>query len=384
MRVESSRPPVIQNTDSKGKKDAFTKETEQNPVASTEKRQDVCQISPSWEQQVDWDKKLQDFLSQLKQIHPSLNIVIADIDREDLQNFAADLGEGTHLILSSKFLKRMASGAEAFFKGKDLLERLAGSLSARWQQGTGLGAYIDEDSVTMWSAVHIFSPNKKGENPWDALNTGYETLIETMKRLQKEAEERKEKGLVKVNDSMLKSPADVTRRLARSETVSAVKESLAQADRNIATLKLYLALGPQKDRAKIRVVIAALEKAIVRGTQKIKALNEEDLLRARQKKAEREAKLRQAELIHHEREQKKAKRRLTENNQLMEAELWEYTASQQMQRRRSTESYRDYTDLAVNLSAGLGDAGSVAVSVDAGAFISCEVTVSPSIEISVG
>ena len=183
---------------------------------------------------------------------------------------------------------------------------------------------------------------------------------------------------------MLKSPADVTRRLARSETVSAVKESLAQADRNIATLKLYLALGPQKDRAKIRVVIAALEKAIVRGTQKIKALNEEDLLRARQKKAEREAKLRQAELIHHEREQKKAKRRLTENNQLMEAELWEYTASQQMQRRRSTESYRDYTDLAVNLSAGLGDAGSVAVSVDAGAFISCEVTVSPSIEISVG
>ena len=384
MRVESSRPPVVQNTDSKGKKDAFTKETEQNPVASTEKRQDVCQISPSWEQQIDWDKKLQDFLSQLKQIHPSLNIVIADIDREDLQNFAADLGEGTHLILSSKFLKRMASGAEAFFKGKDLLERLAGSLSARWQQGTGLGAYIDEDNVTMWSAVHIFSPNKKGENPWDALNTGYETLIETMKRLQKEAEERKEKGLVKVNDSMLKSPADVTRRLARSETVGAVKESLAQADRNIATLKLYLALGPQKDRAKIRVVIAALEKAIVRGTQKIKALNEEDLLRARQKKAEREAKLRQAELIHHEREQKKAKRRLTENNQLMEAELWEYTASQQMQRRRSTESYRDYTDLAVNLSAGLGDAGSVAVSVDAGAFISCEVTVSPSIEISVG
>lgn len=384
MRVESSRPPVVQNTDSKGKKDAFTKETEQNPVASTEKRQDVCQISPSWEQQVDWDKKLQDFLSQLKQIHPSLNIVIADIDREDLQNFAADLGEGTHLILSSKFLKRMASGAEAFFKGKDLLERLAGSLSARWQQGTGLGAYIDEDNVTMWSAVHIFSPNKKGENPWDALNTGYETLIETMKRLQKEAEERKEKGLVKVNDSMLKSPADVTRRLARSETVGAVKESLAQADRNIATLKLYLALGPQKDRAKIRVVIAALEKAIVRGTQKIKALNEEDLLRARQKKAEREARLRQAELIHHEREQKKAKRRLTENNQLMEAELWEYTASQQMQRRRSTESYRDYTDLAVNLSAGLGDAGSVAVSVDAGAFISCEVTVSPSIEISVG
>ena len=181
---------------------------------------------------------------------------------------------------------------------------------------------------------------------------------------------------------MLKSPADVTRRLARSETVGAVKESLAQADRNIATLKLYLALGPQKDRAKIRVVIAALEKAIVRGTQKIKALNEEELLRARQKKAEREAKLRQAELIRHEREQKKAKRRLTESNQLMEADLWEYTASQQIQRRRSTESYRDLTTDYAVASAGAGDAGSISVSVDAGAFLSCEVTVSPSIEIS--
>ena len=380
MRVESSRPPVVQNADTKGKKDVFTKETEQNPVASTEKRQDVCQISPNWEQQVDWDKKLQDFLSQLKKVHPSLNIIVADIDRDDLQNFAADLGEGTHIILSSKFLKHMASSAEAFYKGKDLLERLAGSLSARWQEGTGLGAYIDEDSVTMWSAVHVLSPSKKGENPWDALDTGYETLIETMKRLQKEADERKEKGLVKVNDSMLKSPADVTRRLARSETVGAVKESLAQADRNIATLKLYLALGPQKDRAKIRVVIAALEKAIVRGTQKIKALNEEELLRARQKKAEREAKLRQAELIRHEREQKKAKRRLTESNQLMEADLWEYTASQQIQRRRSTESYRDLTTDYAVASAGAGDAGSISVSVDAGAFLSCEVTVSPSIE----
>lgn len=382
MRVESSRPPVVQNADTKGKKDVFTKETEQNPVASTEKRQDVCQISPNWEQQVDWDKKLQDFLSQLKKVHPSLNIIVADIDRDDLQNFAADLGEGTHIILSSKFLKHMASSAEAFYKGKDLLERLAGSLSARWQEGTGLGAYIDEDSVTMWSAVHVLSPSKKGENPWDALDTGYETLIETMKRLQKEADERKEKGLVKVNDSMLKSPADVTRRLARSETVGAVKESLAQADRNIATLKLYLALGPQKDRAKIRVVIAALEKAIVRGTQKIKALNEEELLRARQKKAEREAKLRQAELIRHEREQKKAKRRLTESNQLMEADLWEYTASQQIQRRRSTESYRDLTTDYAVASAGAGDADSISVSVDAGAFLSCEVTVSPSIEIS--
>ena len=107
MRVESSRPPVVQNADTKGKKDVFTKETEQNPVASTEKRQDVCQISPNWEQQVDWDKKLQDFLSQLKKVHPSLNIIVADIDRDDLQNFAADLGEGTHIILSSKFLKHM-------------------------------------------------------------------------------------------------------------------------------------------------------------------------------------------------------------------------------------------------------------------------------------
>ena len=66
----------------------------------------------------------------------------------------------------------------------------------------------------------------------------------------------------------------------------------------------------------------------------------------------------------------------------MEADLWEYTASQQIQRRRSTESYRDLTTDYAVASAGAGDAGSISVSVDAGAFLSCEVTVSPSIEIS--
>lgn len=345
----------------------------------TENR-DVCDISPDWEQAVDWNQKVNDYLEQLRAAYGDVDISIADLNKDHLQNTAAAMGPGAHLVVSNSFLQRMASGAESFYKGKNLLDTLVKQLSTQGRDGAGAGAYVDDTSATFWSA----QPKKEEERPWENWEPDYTTLIETMKRLEKEAKERKEKFTLKISNTLFNSPAEALGKLARASTVGHVKEAMAMAERSICTLKLALALGPDKDKAKLRAAISALQKVAGRGSRKIRDLNEEDDLRYRQKRAQEEQRRRRAEQLRYELKQREASRRVREHAQITEGQPWFYYQEELMRRKqiptRQEFAGMDPAAMAVMDAGTVGLEGGGAVE---GGFAPCDVTVSPSVEISI-
>lgn len=355
-------------------------EQPQQPQPLVTENRDVCDISPDWEQGVDWSQKVNDYLEQLKASYGDVDISIADLNKDHLQNAAAAMGPGAHLVLSNSFLQRMASGAESFYKGKNLLDGLVKQLSGQGRNGAGVGAYVDDTSATFWSA----QPKKEEERPWENWEPDYTTLIETMKRLEKEAKERKEKFTMKISNSLFDSPAEALGKLARASTVGHVKEAMAMAERSICTLKLALALGPDKDKAKLRAAISALQKVAGRGSRKIRDLNEEDDLRYRQKRAQEEQRRRRAEQLRYELKQREVSRRAREHAQITEGQPWFYYQEELMGRRRiPTREELAGVDPAVFAAM---DAGTVALEgggAAEGGFAPCDVTVSPSVEISI-
>lgn len=346
----------------------------------TEENRDVCEISPDWEQAVDWNQKLKDYLERLKGQYQNVDISIADLDKNNLQNYAASRGPGAHIVLSNSFVQRMASGAESFYKGKALLDSLAQQLSGQGKGGAGVGAYVDDSSVTCWSA----QPKKEEIPSWENWKQDYTTLIETMQRLEKEAKERKEKFSVNVSSSLFNSPAEALGKLARASTVGHVKEAMAMAERSICTMKLALALGPDKDKAKLRAAISALQKVAVRGGRKIRDLNEEDDLRYRQKRAQEEQRRRRAEQIRYELKQREASRHAREHAQITEGQPWFYYQEELMRRKQiPTPEELAGMDPAALIAMDAGTVGLESGGAAEGGFAPCEVTVSPSVEISI-
>lgn len=367
-----------------------TAKRQEQPVESPqaqglpEEKRDICDISPQWEQAVDWNQKTKDYLEQLAGAYGKVDITVADVGEGGLQDYAASLGPGAHLIVSTDFLRKMASGAEAFQKGKVLLESLVRQLSGRGQDGTGAGVYVDEESATFWVAAH---KEEQEDKPWDNKEDEYKSLIEMMEEMRKQAEARKERSCIRIGGAVYHSPTLAFNQLARATTVPGVKQAMALAEQNICTLKLAMALGPEREKSKIRATIAALQKVVIRGSGKIKDLNEEDDLRYRQKRAEQERMARRAEQIKYELNKKQAVRRVRECAQIMEGQAWFYYQEEVMRRKQIQPTEEELAEMDPSMVGISGpDVGGVPVECGAveGGFAPCEVTVAPSVEISLG
>ena len=91
---------------------------------------------------------------------------------------------------------------------------------------------------------------------------------------------------VKVSNSAY-SVSRVYGRLASASSKSQVQAAMSEARRNIGTLRIAASQGTNKEKAKARAAMASLQKALLRGSRKIRRLGEEDLTRARKKRAEK-------------------------------------------------------------------------------------------------
>ncbi len=247
---------------------------------------DCLTLSDGLPSKSDMEKALFEELKTLQKDFPKVQILIGTgLDASQLKDIAAGLGEGKHVILSRDWLQQITSSAEAFEQGKQVLRQIISGISKDDGNFPALGAYIDMDGVRVWHAKSDDAPS-----PLEALQKEYENMtkmLDKMKEETKKANDPDNKPFkVKVSNSAY-SVSRVYGRLASASSKSQVQAAMSEARRNIGTLRIAASQGTNKEKAKARAAMASLQKALLRGSRKIRRLGEEDLTRARKKRAEK-------------------------------------------------------------------------------------------------
>lgn len=338
---------------------------------TTKVADDKIEISVNWEQAV------KDVLDELKDRYQGVHIAIGTLNGKDsIQNYAAGAGFGAHLVISEDFLKQMMSSAKAFENGKDLLNTVLKQLSSQKQKGIGVGAYLDDKSLTYWYTV-----------PEQQLNENLflkpqKTLFDWIREAQEKAEQMKVK--VKVNASLYNSPMQIYSKLTRAKSIQAVKNVSYSAGHKIYQLKVALSQADSKDVDKIRAVIGQLQRAVVRAKGKVRDLEKENGLKSRKKKAAQRLEPRREKQLEYLLKKKKVARLAKEHGYLRASALWSYYMAELERQKKAKESERPKNEYAGSAAAvPVMDTASVPIQTAGGNITTASVTVSPSVSISI-
>lgn len=250
-----------------------------------------------WEVSADWSGKVEEFLEQMEQEYSGISIVIGDAANcTSIPKLAAGLGGGTHLVVTGEFLKRMGSSKEEFFKCKtamtEILEKLAGEAG----KYLGNGAVLKEKSITPWS---VPMPEKQESGlsfPASGQDAkyGFSTIDDWKRRFS-----------VKYTNY---GASVAYGRLAGASTKGQVRTVMSEAHRSMASLRLVVALGDDKDKVKARAAIGSLQKLLVRGKRKMRRLDEETLLKIKKNRAQKQNELKKARQMKQELERRRSSR----------------------------------------------------------------------------
>lgn len=237
-------------------------------------------LSPS-----EMEKALFEELKVLQKDFPQVQILIGTgLNAKQLSYTAAGLGEGRHVILSSDWLRQITSSQKAFEEGKQILRRVISGISNNDGEFAALGAYIDTEGVRAWSA----KSGSEEPSPLDELQKEYENMKNMLEKMKETTKANKENNPYKVKVSKSSySTSRVYSRLASASSKGQVQAAMSDARRNIANLRSVATTGTTQEKNKARAAISSLQKVLLRGSRKIRRLNEEDLARARKKRAEK-------------------------------------------------------------------------------------------------
>lgn len=318
------------------------------PNSAAASRKDCTDLSSEWGSKDNAQALLDELLQSFSRNYPDLDIFITDkLDKASLPDEAAALGEGTHLLLSREFLEEMKSSQKAYQKGKAILIRLLGQLSAGGSNSRAQGVYVGRDEALFWSAPKL---DKNQQSP---AQTVPNSIVPTaqgegtsppsfLKQLWTEQEStRKSYSDMRKNKTKvsLQAISHSYSSLSAARTKGQVQSVIAKTQRNIASLRLSASLGEAEERMKARAAIASMQKLLQRGGRKIRRLNEEELVRLRQKRAQRLNDQKKELQLRMEREMLRAKRRSADGAIKKEGELEELNQSMRFGRRSKYYPY---------------------------------------------
>ena len=118
---------------------------------------------------------------------------------------------------------------------------------------------------------------------------------------------------------------------------------MGEARRSMASLRMVASLGNQKEQAKARSAISSIQKLLVRGSRKIRRLNEEELAKIKKKKA---AEKKKAEKLKVELQKKRNARKIADRGIAMEGHLADVNHAFQFRNRDEEERYMNYSPYA--------------------------------------
>lgn len=318
------------------------------PDAVTSARKDYTDLSSEWGTKDSVQALLDELLTSFRKNYPDLDIFITDpLDKEALPDTAASLGDGTHLLLSREFIEEMKSSHEAYKKGKSILLRLLGQLSPNHSNTRAQGVYVGKSEALFWSAG---KPPEKPQNPLDNLpdtmvpsqngnHTAVPSPIDQLWKLQEDAQKTYSEIYKSKTKVSLHAISSSYASLSVARTKGQVQSVLADTRRNIANLRLASSFGDDEERMKARAAIASMQKLLQRGGRKIRRLNEEELVRLRQKRAQRLQEQRKALLLKLEREMMRAKRQSADGAIKKEGELEELNQAMRFSRHSKYNPY---------------------------------------------
>ena len=302
------------------------------PPSDAASRKDCTDLSSEWGTKENAQALLDELLRSFGRNYPGLDIFITDnLDKTSLPDEAAALGDGTHLLLSREFLEEMKSSQEAYQKGKAVLIRLIGQLSADGSNSRAQGVYVGREEALFWSAPVV-----------QQVHSGEASPPSFLKQLWTEQESaRKSYSDMRKNNAKvsLQTISHSYTSLSAARTKGQVQSVIAKTQRNIASLRLTASLGESDERMKARAAIASMQKLLQRGGRKIRRLNEEELVRLRQKRAQRMNEQKKALQLKLEREMMRARRRSADGAIKKEGELDELNQSMRFCRH---SKYRPY------------------------------------------
>ena len=108
---------------------------------------------------------------------------------------------------------------------------------------------------------------------------------------------------------------------------------------------MVASLGNQKEKAKARAALSSVQKVLVRGSRKIRRLNEEELAKLKRKKTTEKKK---AEKLKAELQKKKNARKLADRGIALEGHLADVNHAFQFRNRDEEERYMDYSPYSVS------------------------------------
>lgn len=266
-----------------------------SPAAWAQRRnRDVAELSTEWNQTIA-RSAISDLFGVLSKDYPGIVI----LERrpggtQDVRQMAAELGQGSYVVVSSEFLERMGRSRKDFEACKSALKEALRSLSSGKKDVAGQGIYLGEDKAASWYVPARTGADvaKKMAEALKQKNTGTMSGSPGTGAKQPESEYRKK---VVVSYSTMNHFAG----LARAGSKSEVKKVMGDAQRSIGRLRLASVYGDEKERVKARKALRSLQKLLARGSRKIRKLDQEELLGVRKKRAEKarkEKKVRQIQL----------------------------------------------------------------------------------------
>lgn len=331
-------------------------------------KKDSVQLSEEWKERAVLSRSAFELLDELRKQYADITITAGVSGNLDLREMAVERGSGTYLVITQGFLDRMTESAESFADYRDVLLEALYQLDQGQPFYQASGAYLEEKQVSFW---HV--PKKDGQY------SELEKLGDQLKRFQEQNQKASSLDNRKVRYSV--SPEDYNTagkfaRLASASTRQHVMTVMSDAYRSIANLRVAGYLGDKEEQQKARAAIRSLQKLLMRGRRKMSRLQEEELLRARKKRAHAQQELEKEQKIKAEIRKKQQMRHQADGAICKEGELDAYWNI--WKQRKWEESQEQYEAVSVGkISAGLPEAGAA----DLAGFGAEEVVVSAPIAI---
>lgn len=185
--------------------------------------------------------------------------------------------------------------------------------------GVGVAAYAAQEKAAAQSED---AQVKAGEqNALSAKDTESESLVEMLKQAREKAEQRRDSLKIKINPSRYGDAAMTAySRLSGARTQAQVSAAAGYAQRQIVRFQAAMR-SDSENSERIKAAIRQLQKAVGRAGKKKRELRQEDLLRARQKRARMENQRRKAASLRHELNNRRTMRTLREAGYMRETEI---------------------------------------------------------------
>lgn len=309
------------------------------PADTREIKTDSFTRLNDWPEDTDWQKMIDKELGKLQKEYPKIHIVMAEeLGTGALPQIASGLGYGTHLVISKEWLEQMKSGPESFERGKAILKNVLSKLSEVSGEKPACGALIEKDGVKFWSAKSATEKQEGPENDYEK----YKRMLEQFKESNKRAAENKNMK-IKVKTANY-SVAGLYAQVAGAGSKSQVQAAMGTARRSMASLRMAISYGSDKERSQAKAALGSIQKLLLRGNRKIRRLNEQELVALRRKRAIKQEQAQKEMQLRIELQKMRSKQKTANRAIAMEGHLEDVNNAARFRREheREYEAYASY------------------------------------------